>query len=72
MIRTVMIAPHSVIRWSDALLVGIAFIDLDHRDLPSWIHGEKWRRFVFSSFEIDRNCFIIDTKFMKNPVWTKT
>ncbi len=27
-----MIAPHSVIRWSDALLVGIDFIDHDHRE----------------------------------------
>ncbi|MDO8605488.1 MAG: hemerythrin family protein [Phaeospirillum sp.] len=27
-----MIAPHSVIRWSDALLVGIEFIDHDHQE----------------------------------------
>ncbi len=27
-----MIAPHSVIRWSDALLLGIGFVDLDHRE----------------------------------------
>lgn len=27
-----MIAPHSVIRWSDALLVGIEFVDLDHQE----------------------------------------
>ena len=27
-----MIARHSVIRWSDALLVGIGFIDRDHQD----------------------------------------
>jgi len=27
-----MIAPHSVIRWSDALLVGVAFVDTDHHE----------------------------------------
>ena len=27
-----MIARHSVIRWTDALLVGVGFIDRDHRD----------------------------------------
>ena len=27
-----MITPHSVIRWSDSLLVGVDFIDHDHQD----------------------------------------
>ncbi|RAU21766.1 hemerythrin [Paramagnetospirillum kuznetsovii] len=33
-----MIAPHSVIRWSDALLLGVDFVDHDHQEAVETIN----------------------------------